>query len=265
MRFFALIWLLWVGMLSIASAQTFLIGDKLTVTEKRQVLGAIAAVYKDRKIPSKLRVQVWKRALLDDGQEQMVLLATSLQAPAHDWLGIISQPILGRAAEIEMLARSSNAQISEVLFVPNRLFAGRDIFVRFQRGCNLFSWNGPRDGRYTENRGNFEWAMFQVRDISCETELSDIVRRMGICRSQNGDWFYSQGSANLWRCTFRTADGGKSCEDPSDCETDCLYLGPVKPIGTQVKGTCSPSWPLRPCGPQKVEKGRVIGVRCIPD
>lgn len=58
------------------------------------------------------------------------------------------------------------------------------------------------------------------------------------------------------------SDANKVCEGQSDCLYGCVYNGPPKPTGAEVRGHCRPTSQVEGCY-SMVEKGRLAGNICM--
>lgn len=58
------------------------------------------------------------------------------------------------------------------------------------------------------------------------------------------------------------SDANKVCDSQSDCLYGCVYTGPPKPTGAEVRGHCRPTSQVEGCY-SMVEKGRLAGNICM--
>jgi hypothetical protein len=58
------------------------------------------------------------------------------------------------------------------------------------------------------------------------------------------------------------SDANKICNGQSDCLYGCVYRGPPKPTGAEVKGQCRPTSQVEGCY-SMVDKGRLAGSICM--
>ena len=90
------------------------------------------------------------------------------------------------------------------------------------------------------------------------------------CTASGGSWGppgsampYCQAGTGIAKAPVKAAsDANKACGSQSDCIYGCVYRGPPKPTGMEVKGQCRPTSQVEGCY-SMVEKGRLAGSICM--
>jgi hypothetical protein len=88
------------------------------------------------------------------------------------------------------------------------------------------------------------------------------------CTDSGGTW--GPPGSSMPYCTPGTAkarvkaasDANKVCEGQSDCLYGCVYTGPPKATGAEVRGHCRPTSQVEGCY-SMVDKGRLAGSICM--
>jgi hypothetical protein len=90
------------------------------------------------------------------------------------------------------------------------------------------------------------------------------------CTTSGGTWgppgssmpFCQPGTVTAKAPVKAASDANKSCDSQSDCLYGCVYRGPPKPTGADVRGQCRPTSQVEGCY-SMVEKGRLAGSICM--
>jgi len=86
-----------------------------------------------------------------------------------------------------------------------------------------------------------------------------------VCEMRGGRWHKWSFWQRFPGCDLPYSDGGKICNDPSDCESNlCLYTGNNPVVDASANGECA-KWRSTSCVNHYyfIEKGKIVKQMCV--
>jgi hypothetical protein len=207
-------------------------GDPLAEEEKRILARAVPASFAGT-------LFVRKGDLDGDGQTDLVVFAPDYQVTVFLHFLERGKPPERRAGGLRL--RRPVVPTDEPVLIPGRLPGHNDILIRTRSGCGVVGLHG---------------AGLESERLDCAWSNREYLVRRAECQVSGGDW-KPGGRLGYAGCQRATADAGKACVDSGECESECVYAGPLPPPTFGVKGACSATTAKRVCAPV-VSKGEVL-------